>query len=198
MVAPKDALSAAPGTGYEPGAKNTALQSHVAFFDRDNDGIIWPLDTYTGFRAIGFGIFLSLLSMIIIHGGFSYFTWGSILPDPFFRLKIKYMHKGKHGSDTETYTTIGEFDDNRFNYIFNMYSSDPHTHLKFTEGVRMLHGNMNPFDFFGWFAASFEWLATYLMLWPQDPQGVRKEDVKAVYNGSIFYKLSGRKEKNAE
>ena len=45
MVAPKDGVAAAPDTGYEPGAKNTALQSHVAFFDRDNDGIIWPLDT---------------------------------------------------------------------------------------------------------------------------------------------------------
>jgi hypothetical protein len=67
----------------------TALQSHVAFFDSDNDGVIWPLDTYMtpsrssvivshflhysfkGFRAIGFGIFFSLLSMIVIHSGFS-------------------------------------------------------------------------------------------------------------------------------
>jgi len=46
MVAPKDGPSTADGTGYESGKQNTPLQKHVAFFDRDNDGIIWPSDTY--------------------------------------------------------------------------------------------------------------------------------------------------------
>jgi Caleosin related protein len=54
--------------------------------------------------------------------------------------------QGKHGSDTEIYTTIGEFDEIRFNYMFDMYSSPPQTHLTAVECVRMLHGNMNPFD----------------------------------------------------
>lgn len=39
MSIPKDA-----GAGNEV-RKNTALKSHVAFFDRDRDGIIWPSDT---------------------------------------------------------------------------------------------------------------------------------------------------------
>ncbi|PPQ69202.1 hypothetical protein CVT26_003642 [Gymnopilus dilepis] len=214
MVAPPDGASPAPGKGYEQGKGNTGLQQHVAYFDRDNDGVIWPQDTYIGFRDIKFGVFLSLLAMCIIHGGFSYTTCGSWIPDPFFRLKIKYMHRAKHGSDSEAYDTLGDFDNERFNKIFDMYSSAPHTHLTFTQGVRMLHGNMNPFDFFGWFAAAFEWLATYLMLWPTDPQGISKEDVSGVYDvnisiysevnilrannitqGSIFYKISGRKPK---
>ncbi|KAF9560272.1 Caleosin-domain-containing protein [Agrocybe pediades] len=94
MVAPKDPLSAAPGTGFERGKQNTALQGHVAFFDRDEDGIIWPMDTYVGFREIKFGVFLSIVSVLVIHLGFSYFTWGSWLPDPFFRLRVNLMHKG--------------------------------------------------------------------------------------------------------
>lgn len=55
MVAPVDSPSPAPGTGFEPGKRNTALQAHVAFFDRDDDGIIWPSDTYVnaGFRFSG-------------------------------------------------------------------------------------------------------------------------------------------------
>ncbi|KDR68763.1 hypothetical protein GALMADRAFT_104601 [Galerina marginata CBS 339.88] len=196
MVAPVDGVAPAPGKGFEPGKKNTALQQHVAFFDPDGDGVIWPTDTYKGFRDLKFGIFLSLLSMVVIHGGFSYITFGKILPDPFFRLAIREMHRGKHGSDTSAYTTVGEFDNDRFNHIFDMYSAEPHTHLTFSQGVRMLHGNMNPFDFFGWFAAAFEWLATYILLSQNNPKGIPKDDVRAVYNGSVFYIISGRKPKD--
>ncbi|KAF9466921.1 Caleosin, partial [Collybia nuda] len=192
MPRPKDGPSSAPSSGYKSGAENTALQKHVTFFDRDMDGIIWPLDTFVGFRSIGFGIFLSTVAALIIHAGFSWVTFGTLLPDPFFRLKVENMHRGKHGSDSESYNHLGEFNTQHFDYIFNLYSSEPHTHLTFQEGVRMLHGNRNPYDPFGWFAAAFEWLATYLMLWPADGR-MKKEDIRSVYNGSIFYKLSGRK-----
>jgi hypothetical protein len=37
---------------YEEG---TALQKHVAYFDPDGDGIIWPWDTYRGCRNYGWG-----------------------------------------------------------------------------------------------------------------------------------------------
>ncbi|PPQ87850.1 hypothetical protein CVT25_009502 [Psilocybe cyanescens] len=178
MVAPVDGPSSAPGTGFEPGKRNTALQAHVAFFDRDDDGIIWPSDT----GPVDVDISTPLVTRRALAISNSYVTWGSILPDLLFRLKIKNMHRGKHGSDSGAYTTIGEFDDNRFDYIFNMYSPEPHTHLTFSEGVHMVHGNRNPYDPFGWFAAIFEWLATYILLWPTDPRGMKKEDVKAVYN----------------
>jgi hypothetical protein len=90
MVAPKDGASTAPGTGYESGKQNTPLQKHVAFFDSDNDGVIWPSDTYDqrirstltplivsftfsyiGFRALKFGVSFSFLATLIIHSGFS-------------------------------------------------------------------------------------------------------------------------------
>ncbi|KAK2465194.1 hypothetical protein APHAL10511_002548 [Amanita phalloides] len=196
MTIPQDAVSSAPNTGYEPGKNNTALQSHVAFFDRDSDGIIWPSDTYVGFRRLGFGILFSLLAVIIIHPALSYTTYGTLLPDPFFRLKIKNMHRAKHGSDSESYTSLGEFDEKRFESMFRMYSSPPHTHLDFWQGVKMLYGNRNVADPFGWFAAMFEWLATYIMLWPTDGR-MRKEEVMAVFDGTIFRAISAKRETKA-
>jgi hypothetical protein len=75
----------------------TVLQQHVLFWDRDADGQIYPLDTYTGFRELGFNMVFSLLAMVIIHSGFSYPTrlGHSWLPDPLFRVYVGSIHKAK-------------------------------------------------------------------------------------------------------
>lgn len=40
-------------------------------------------------------------------------------------------------------------------------------------------------DFFGMSATFLEWLATYILLWPED--GIlRKDDIRRIYDGSIF------------
>lgn len=75
----------------------SVLQQHVAFWDRDGDGDIYPWDTYTGFRELGFNIIFSLMAMAIIHLGFSYptrlgYSW---VPDPWFRVYVGTIHKAK-------------------------------------------------------------------------------------------------------
>lgn len=90
-------------------SRQTVLQQHCAFWDRDEDGVIWPLDTYNGFRDLGFNVFLSFLAIFIIHSGFSYpsvfkTSW---LPDPLFRVYLNGMDKCKHGSDSGTYDSRG-------------------------------------------------------------------------------------------
>ncbi|KAG6901996.1 hypothetical protein C0995_005796 [Termitomyces sp. Mi166 len=165
MTLPRHGRSDPPPNRPQPRKRdNAALQSHVAFFDSDGDGVIWPSDTWV--------------------------TSGALLPDPFFRLRIENMHQfsslwGKHGYDSEAYTSTGAFDEDRFNYIFDMYSSEPHTHMTFNEGINMLHGNRNAFDPFGWMAAALEWLTTYLVLWPEDGR-VKKEDVRDIYDVGDF------------
>jgi hypothetical protein len=53
-----------------------------------------------GFRRLGFGRLVSFLAVPFIHGSFSYPTNPGWLPDPFFRLWQKNMHRSKHGSDS--------------------------------------------------------------------------------------------------
>jgi hypothetical protein len=53
----------------------TVLQQHCAFFDRDGDGVIFPQETYQGFRALGYPPTISVLAAIVINGSFSYPTY---------------------------------------------------------------------------------------------------------------------------
>lgn len=75
----------------------TVLQQHVLFWDRDGDGVIYPYDTYVGFRELGFNILFCLLAVMIININFSYPTRLALsyLPDPFFRVYVDSIHKAK-------------------------------------------------------------------------------------------------------
>ncbi|KAK8080345.1 Caleosin related protein-domain-containing protein [Apiospora hydei] len=171
----------------------TVLQQHCEFFDTDRDGIIWPLDTFRGFRAVGFGYLLSLLSVVIIHGNFSYPTGSSWLPDPFFRIHLARIHKDKHGSDTQTYDAEGRFVPQKFEDIFAKYA-EGRDYLTVWDIANVLQGQRVIMDPIGWFGAFFEWLATYLMLWPEDGK-ITKEDIRRVYDGSIFQVMADRRAK---
>ncbi|KNE61878.1 hypothetical protein AMAG_18782 [Allomyces macrogynus ATCC 38327] len=46
----------------------SVLQQHVKFSDRSDDGITSILDTFRGFRALGFNLALSILAMFMING----------------------------------------------------------------------------------------------------------------------------------
>ncbi|GMN72230.1 hypothetical protein TIFTF001_052812, partial [Ficus carica] len=61
----------------------SVLQQHAAFFDQDNNGIVYPWESYTG---------------IIPRG------W---LPNPLFPVYIANIHRAKHGSDSGVYDTEG-------------------------------------------------------------------------------------------
>ncbi|KAK1621945.1 Caleosin related protein-domain-containing protein [Colletotrichum phormii] len=169
----------------------TVLQQHCEFFDSDKDGVIYPTDTFWGFYALGFGIILSVLSVFIIHGNFSYPTVSGYLPDPLFRIFLDRVHKDKHGSDTNTYDTEGRFNPQKFEDMFSKYA-EGRDYMTIWDVFAMLKGQRLVADPIGWGGAFFEWFATYLMLWPADGR-MTKEDIRGIYDGSLFYTIADRR-----
>ncbi|TKA62805.1 hypothetical protein B0A55_11249 [Friedmanniomyces simplex] len=164
----------------------TVVQQHCAYWDQDGDGVIWPQDTWRGVRAWGWNPLLSALATFIINVNLSYPSVpNSFLPDPFFRIWIKQVHKCKHGSDSMSYDAEGRFSPQNFENLFAKYDVGDKGGLDLLDLARALKGQRFAFDFFGWSATFLEWLAVYLLLWPED--GVmRKEDIRRVFDGSIF------------
>ncbi|KAG0485555.1 hypothetical protein HPP92_009634 [Vanilla planifolia] len=170
------------------GVELTALQKHVSFFDRNKDGVIYPWETFQGFRAIGAGLSLSVLSAVFIHGSLAPKTRTGILTSPLLPIYVKYISKGKHGSDTGAYDDEGRFVSEKFEEIFQKHAHLHHNALTSEELKEMLESNRVPKDYKGWLGAWTEWKALYLLC--KDEDGLLpKETIRAVYDGSLFYKM---------
>ncbi|PSC73727.1 caleosin CLO3-2 isoform B [Micractinium conductrix] len=181
-----------PAGTYSPPAAMTVMQQHIAFWDRDNDGMLWPSDTYVGFRKLGFNVFLSAIAVPIIHGTFSWWTQNSWLPDPAFRIRMGNIHRGKHGSDSETYDTEGRFVPQKFEELFSKYDKGNKGGLSFQDVQDMVRGNRNIMDPTGWIAGWLEWNVSYYMAAKDTPRGrlLLKDDVRRIIDGTIFYAVA--------
>ncbi|KAI0337653.1 Caleosin-domain-containing protein [Trametopsis cervina] len=181
-------------------ANKTVLQQHCAFFDLNGDGVITPRETFVSFRLLGWNLFLTVVSVIFIHVGFSYVTQppNQWLPDVLFRIHLPQLHRAKHGSDSGTYDHEGRFRPQQFADFFSKYGRrlrNGDYGLTFREAMYGAWSQRCVMDVFGVTAAFFEWSATYITLWPSD--GVmRMEDVRQVYDGSYFYKIAGDRRAN--
>jgi len=175
----------------------SVLQQHISFFDTDSDGVIWPLDTFSGFYRLGYGLILSVIAVFIIHVNFSYPTLPGWLPDPFFRVYTARIHKDKHGSDSGSYDTEGRFVPQKFEDIFSKYASGDKQGITLREVFNYMKGQRLVMDPFGWGGALFEWMATWILLWPEDGR-MKKEDIRRIYDGSLFYDIAARRSKQKQ
>ncbi|KAI2610180.1 Caleosin-domain-containing protein [Hypoxylon fragiforme] len=172
----------------------TVLQQHVAFFDRDNDGVIWPGDVYRGFRDLGFRVLFSLGSLLIPIF-FSYPTrlGCSWLPDPCLRIYVRDIYKAKHGSDSGVYDCDGHFRADQFDRLFGRVDTGGTGGLDVAELAAMWRKNRCAADPAGWSFAFMELWTTWLLL--QKDGRVWKEDLRACYDGTLFWKISEERSK---
>lgn len=82
----------------------------------------------------------------------------------------------------------------KFEDIFAKYAPG-RDYLTIWDLLEVMKGQRCVADPIGWGGAFFEWVATWIMLWPEDGR-MMKEDIRGVYDGSIFYRLAARREKN--
>ncbi|KAF9226401.1 Caleosin-domain-containing protein [Gyrodon lividus] len=171
------------------------MQQHCIYWDPDRDGVIWPRDTWNGFRDLGFNLLFSFLATIVVHVGMSLPTrlGVSYFPDPFFRIYIQTIHTDKHGSDSGAFDTEGRFIPARFEDMWTKYTpanargGPPRTTMTLSELWDFMHGNRLAMDPFGWAAGFLEWITTFLLV--QKNGQVDKEDVRKVIDGSLFFEV---------
>ncbi|XBH98918.1 hypothetical protein VPH35_128362 [Triticum aestivum] len=177
----------------------TPLQKHVAFFDRNKDGVIHPSETYEGFRAIGCGVALSAFSAVFING----LLGPKTIPENMkvgafkFPIYVKNIHKGKHGSDSGVYDANGRFVPEKFEEIFKKHAHTRPDALTGKELNELLQANREPNDLKGRVGGFTEWKVLYSLC--KDKEGfLHKETVRAVYDGSLFVKLEQERKQAKE
>ncbi|XP_042498058.1 probable peroxygenase 5 [Macadamia integrifolia] len=167
------------------------LQKHAAFFDRNKDGLIYPWETFKGFRAIGSGIPLSTVAAIFVNVALSGKTRSGKF-SPLFPIEVRNVQRGKHGSDSGVYDTEGRFVPEKFEQIFNKHAHTNPNALTSKELSEMLKDNRVPKDYLGWLGAWIEWKVLYSL--GKDEDGLlHKDTIRGVYDGTLFEKLEEKK-----
>ncbi|KAF5939284.1 hypothetical protein HYC85_023543 [Camellia sinensis] len=168
------------------------LKKHVEFFDRNKDGVVYPWETFQGFRAIGCNIFLSTFASIFINVALSGKTRPGKCPSLCFPIVVKNIQKAKHGSDSGVYDSEGRFVPSKFEEIFCKHAHTNPNALTSAELKEMRKANREPKDYGGWLLSFAEWTILYTLC--KDKNGLlQKDTVRGVYDGSLFEQMAEKK-----
>jgi|MDSW01.1.fsa_nt_gb hypothetical protein len=184
----------------------TALQKHVAFFDRADDGMITWTDTYEGCRALGFSMSKSAALASAINAGLGTSTGGTT-----FTINVANIHKGKHDSDSDIYDENGNYVQKKFDALFERFDTDRDNGISEDEFAVLYSRNyesatgsvISRFEFgllmdiagetrtktSTWSACSSWWCPSYTST--STYKVLTRSDLSGFYDGSLLYELAG-------
>ena len=168
----------------------TPMQKHASFFDTDDDGFVSMLDTYRGCRAMGVGVILSALAMLVIGLGISWAT----RDHPFqalWRFDIKNAARSKHGSDIGVYDREGHVDEDRFDRFWQRWDPDGTGYLTWPTIWKRIRTDHDVLDLYGMSASVFEWGFLYWVA-AEKGKGLSRDAAHKSYDGTIFLELQKR------
>ncbi|KAL3635950.1 putative peroxygenase 4 [Castilleja foliolosa] len=178
--------------GMENQDQSNILKKHVMFFDRNHDGVIYPSETFEGFRAIGCGVLLSSVAAVFINLGLSGKTRPGKHFSIHFPIEVENIKLAKHGSDSGVYDKEGRFVSSKFEEIFAKHAQTHPGALTSNELKNLLKSNREQKDYGGWLAAFTEWKILYHLC--KDENGLLHKDViRAAYDGSLFERMEKEK-----
>ncbi|ORX59424.1 Caleosin-domain-containing protein, partial [Hesseltinella vesiculosa] len=171
-----------------PDEMTEAMEKHVRFWDRKKKGYITPVDAMFGFINLGYGVIFSLTMGTFLGVLFSYATQDSWMPDPYCRTRF---HKMQKGLPTDTpYNEEGKFDEDRFEVLFTKYAKSDISGQTITLKELMEWNEASFKDPVAWATRTLEWLTAYLFVGKDGI--VKKDDVQAAFDGTLFYKMRER------
>jgi len=170
-----------------PSKTPTVLQKHVEFFDWDEDGVISCWDTYNAMRALGWSKIISFLAIFIINGTMGWPSNPRRLPT--FNIHISNINWCTHGSDASVYDTLGGVVKYNFEDIWKRFDRDGDGKMTFWELMDMTESKRDIWDFYGWITSKIEWSFFFFQV-ADDGGKVSKEDMWAIYDGSLFQRIA--------
>ncbi|KAI1092943.1 Caleosin related protein-domain-containing protein [Rostrohypoxylon terebratum] len=173
-----------PITTYEP---TYLLRKNAGYFDADEDGIVWPRDTYMGCMDLGWGILSSCFATFALHLALSYPTCLGYTPDLYCRIRYNNMRLERYGS-LRSNNEKGRPRRNRAcESILVKYDQTNKGGLTLLDLLQFFKQQRTEYNVRGWIVAVFEWLALYHFL--RSNNGVmRSDDIRAAFNGTVFHK----------
>ncbi len=167
----------------------TALQKHVDFFDRNNNGSITLSETHEGLVALGLGSTRSWGLATAINAGLG-ITTGASWFSP-LTINTANIAAGKHPSDSDIYDEQGNFSAPKFAELFDKFDLDGDGALSNEEFVNFRNRKFE--DESSSLASSLEF-GLLMEIAGEDRGDTRvltAATLASFYDGSLFYRIAG-------